>query len=291
VKQAPIDAWPFLKGHGTGNDFVLLPDPEGRIDLTVDQVRLLCDRRFGVGGDGILRVVPAALAPEAAGMATDAAYFMDYRNSDGSTAEMCGNGIRVFARYLVSAGLVSGGRQRIATRGGVREVDVEVDGRISVDLGVWQAGTDASITVGGISYSAVGISLPNPHLVAEVIDLEAIGSLQLAPTVRPETAYPNGVNVEFVARRGPGHLAMRVHERGSGETLSCGTGAAAVGVAAARQDSPEEPIDYRVDVRGGTLHVTVAGQRVWLRGPAEIVAHGYLEPGWDRNAARWPVIA
>ena len=267
----------FLKGHGTGNDFVLLPDPEARLELTAAQVRLLCDRRFGIGADGILRVVPTALVPEVAHLAA-APWFMDYRNSDGSLSSMCGNGIRVFARYLVSSGLAPAGRLRIATRGGIREVDADATGDITVDLGEWTPAPDATVTVNGVRREAIGIAIPNPHLVAHVDDLAGVGSLQHEPQSDP--AFADGTNFEFMLVRAPFHLGMRVYERGSGETLSCGTGAAAVAVAAS-QFAGVQTGTYRVDVPGGTLQVRIDGQRVWLTGPAEIVAEGTLRPGWD----------
>src|SRR5439155_10688376 len=123
----------FAKGQGTGNDFVILPDPDAELDLTPDLVRRLCDRRFGIGGDGVLRVVRAAKHPEAAHLAGEAEWFMDYHNSDGSLSEMCGNGVRVFARYLTDTGLVTAAAFRIATRAGVVTAVVDVD-EVTVDM-------------------------------------------------------------------------------------------------------------------------------------------------------------
>lgn len=271
----------FVKGHGTGNDFVLLPDVDGRLELDAAAVRLLCDRRFGIGGDGVLRIVPTRLVPEAAAMA-EAEWFMDYRNSDGSLSTMCGNGIRVFARYLVTYGLAAPGRVMIATRGGVREVTADVTGDVTVDMGEWVTGPDATVTVNGVRRPAIGIALPNPHLVARVDDLAEVGSLASVPHADPP--YPDGVNFEFMVVRSAFHLGMRVHERGSGETLSCGTGAAAVAVAAARANGMTAGT-YRVDVPGGTLQVRVDGSRIWLIGPAELVATGELLTGWDAPLA------
>ena len=271
-----ISGWPFLKGHGTGNDFVLLPDLTGERDPSPAEVARICDRHFGIGADGVLRIVPTALVPEVGDQAGEATYFMDYRNADGSLAEMCGNGIRVFARYLVFAGLATPGTMQIATRGGVREVIVDLDGHISVDLGDWRATGAATVTANGVSYAGTGIALANPHVVVEVNDLAAVGSLTVEPSVEPAEAFADGVNVEFLVRLGPRHLAMRVHERGSGETLSCGTGAAAVAAYVASTQASTERADYQVDVPGGILHVVIDGTRVWLRGPAVLVAQGRI---------------
>ena len=283
----------FLKGHGTENDFVIVPDPDGRIDLAPAQVARLCDRRAGIGGDGMLRVVRSAAHPEARGMAAEADWFMDYRNADGSIAEMCGNGVRVFARYLVQAGLVSGGELAVATRAGVRRVRVAPDGPqgpgpVTVRMGRAElSGADGiQVAVGDRSWSAVGVGMGNPHAVAFVDDLAQAGDLLSAPQVTPADAYPTGVNVEFVVDRGPGHVAMRVHERGSGETRSCGTGACAVMVAAARRDGRDpavtgEPARYLVDVPGGRLEIAeLPDGTVEMTGPAVILAEGVVDADW-----------
>ncbi|MFI5534444.1 diaminopimelate epimerase [Kitasatospora sp. NPDC051853] len=274
---------PFLKGHGTQNDFVIIPDEDGRLDLGADEVALLCDRRAGVGGDGLLRVVRSAADPAAEAMADRAEWFMDYRNSDGSIAEMCGNGVRVFARYLVEAGLAGTGSFAVATRAGLRQVVVADSGEVTVDMGhaALPDSGPVSVTVGDRSWPALNVNMGNPHAVAFVDDLADAGTLYSAPGVT-EGVYPEGVNVEFVVERGPRHVAMRVHERGSGETRSCGTGACAVAVAAARRHhlSPAEtgaPVTYTVDLPGGTLRITEhPDSRIEMTGPAEIVASGTL---------------
>ncbi|HJQ07240.1 MAG TPA: diaminopimelate epimerase [Nocardioides sp.] len=263
-------SYPFLKGHGTHNDFVLLPDPDGTVhgDLAVERVRALCDRRGGIGGDGVLRVVrsgdPAA------------EWFMDYRNADGSIAEMCGNGVRVFGRYLVEAGLADGSRPLpVATRDGIKVLTFAGD-EITVDMGTPKVLEDTAVSAAGHTWPARHVDMGNPHAVAFVDTLDDAGDLLTQPAY--DTAvYPHGVNVEFVVRRGPGHVAMRVHERGSGETQSCGTGACAVMVAAALQDEPGGRRDtpYRVDLPGGTLTITwTADDRIEMTGPAVIVASG-----------------
>ncbi len=274
----------FVKGHGTENDFVLLPDPDGVLDLTAATVRRICDRRAGIGGDGVLRVVRTAAAPDGRAMAGDAEWFMDYRNADGSVAEMCGNGIRVFARFLVSEELAPAGELAIATRDGVKTVRLGPVGDVTVDMGTARLpGSDRKVTVGARSWPAVEVDVGNPHAVVFVDDLADAGPLDDAPAVEP--GFPGGVNVEFVADSGPRHVAMRVHERGVGETRSCGTGACAVMVASSRRDgvtaSGTEGVSYVVDVPGGRLTVTErADGHLELTGPAVLVAEGTLDDVW-----------
>ena len=302
----------FVKGHGTENDFLVVPDLDGELDLTPRLVAALCDRRSGLGADGVLRVVRTAAVPDAgshhdgadevAGADGEAEWFMDYRNADGSVAEMCGNGVRVFARYLLAAGLAPAGRPLpIATRGGVRTAHVLPDGQVRVDMGVARLPAELSQVrvslgdgptgdgatgdgYGGREWSATGVLVPNPHAVAFVADLAEVGDLRRAPQVTPEGAFPEGVNVEFVVDRGPAHLALRVHERGVGETRSCGTGVCAAAVAAMRRDRVEGAT-YLVDVPGGRLSVAERpGGHVELTGPAVLVAQGSVDAGWLARA-------
>ncbi|MFE9740218.1 diaminopimelate epimerase [Streptomyces sp. NPDC006477] len=278
---------PFLKGHGTENDFVIVPDAENDVDLPPSVVARLCDRRAGIGGDGLLHVVRSAAHPEARHMADEAEWFMDYRNADGSVAEMCGNGVRVFARYLEHAGHVTTGEVAVATRGGIKRVHLDKDGSVTVAMGravLPEAGV--TVTVDGRSWPARNVNMGNPHAVAFVEDLDHAGSLLTEPPYEPAAVYPDGVNIEFVADRGPRHVAMRVHERGAAETRSCGTGACAVAVATARRDGadPAEsgtPVTYTVDVLGGTLLITEHPDgRIDMTGPAVIVAEGTVDPAW-----------
>ncbi|MGC9496136.1 diaminopimelate epimerase [Streptomyces sp. WG7] len=285
----------FLKGHGTENDFVIVPDPENAIDLPPAAAAALCDRRAGIGGDGLLHVVRSAAHPEARGMAAEAEWFMDYRNGDGSVAEMCGNGVRVFARYLQHAGYATEGDLAVATRGGVKTVHIaktasdggSAAGDITVGMGrALLPDGDVVVSVDGRSWPARNVNMGNPHAVAFVADLAHAGDLYSPPPYEPATAYPDGVNVEFVVDRGPRHVAMRVHERGSGETRSCGTGACAVAVAAARRDGADPavtgtPVTYTVDVPGGTLVITERPDgEIEMTGPAVIVAEGEFDSGW-----------
>jgi diaminopimelate epimerase len=271
--------YPFLKGHGTENDFVLLPDHDGSTHGALpphemaQRVRNLCDRRAGIGGDGVLRVVRTAYA----GVPADGTdWFMDYRNADGSFSEMCGNGIRLFARHLVDEGLADGSAPiPVGTRDGVKLLTVDGDA-ITADLGAPKVLGETVVSVGHLELGARHVDMGNPHAVAFVSSLDEAGPLLVAPGHDP-AVFPEGVNVEFVVRRGERHVAMRVHERGSGETRSCGTGACAVMVAAAVDDGVvrDEDVTYRVDVPGGTLRVTwTTDDRVLLTGPAVVVARG-----------------
>ena len=275
---SPAPSYSFAKGHGTENDFVLLPDPDGSVHGALDagRVRALCDRRAGIGGDGVLRVIRTAAIE--AGRGQDAEWFMDYRNSDGSLSEMCGNGVRVFARHLALEGLVDPTRPvPVGTRAGVKTLTFaggRPDGEITVDMGTPKVLEETEIAVGARTWPALHVDMGNPHAVVFVDDLADAGPLHDAPTHDP-VAYPDGVNVEFVLRREPGRVAMRVHERGSGETRSCGTGACAVMVASALADEAPRDTAYRVDLPGGTLRITwTADDRILMTGPAVVVARG-----------------
>ncbi|MBO4255891.1 diaminopimelate epimerase [Streptomyces griseorubiginosus] len=290
----------FLKGHGTENDFVIVPDPENTIELPPAAVAALCDRRAGIGGDGLLHVVRSAAHPEARHMASEAEWFMDYRNGDGSVAEMCGNGVRVFARYLQRAGHVAEGDLAVATRGGVKTVHIAKTASGSGSVGDITVGMgkallpegDVTVRVGERSWPARNVNMGNPHAVAFVDDLAHAGNLYAPPPFSPASAYPDGVNVEFVVDRGPRHVALRVHERGSGETRSCGTGACAVAVATARRDGADPavtgtPVTYTVDVPGGTLVITERPDgEIEMTGPAVIVAEGEIDAEWLESFLR-----
>jgi diaminopimelate epimerase len=284
----------FTKGHGTGNDFVLFADPDGHIDLSAGQLAFLADRHFGVGGDGVIRAVRSAHLPEgAAALAEDPAaeWFMDYHNADGSPAEMCGNGIRVFGDYLVTNGLLDlavGETVAIGTRGGVRPLTRTADG-FEVDLGPFVIAGDALVSADGLAVDRPGLAVGvgNPHVVVALADLTELDGLELAaaPVVTPTP--PDGVNVEFVVpaeplvENGVGRIRMRVHERGSGETLSCGTGAAAAALATRHWAGEGAPDAWSVEVPGGVVGVRVTptanGDHVFLSGPAELVFSGTMK--------------
>jgi diaminopimelate epimerase len=273
----------FTKGHGTGNDFVILGDPDGTLELTPTLVAALCDRRRGIGADGVLRVVRSAKHPDAVGLAGEAEWFMDYWNADGSIAEMCGNGVRVFARYLVTNGLVApGGDLPVATRSGVVRALVG-DSIISVHMRTPELYAASTASVGPLTFPGIVVDCGNPHLVCGVHDGLPLSSLDLheAPDHDP-ALFPEGVNVEFTTVGDPVegadlHMHMRVYERGSAETLSCGSGALAVGAVALRDAGLRAGV-VAVDLPGGRLTVTHEGSSWWLAGPAVLVATGEVDP-------------
>lgn len=284
----------FTKGHGTGNDFVLFTDPDGDIQLTPEQIRFICDRHFGVGADGIIRAVRSSALPEGEPILAeepDAEWFMDYWNADGTPAEMCGNGIRVYAHYLITEGLATPERRDtlpIGTRAGVKDVLAGVSG-YTVDLGRWRLGDEYLVNAKGlhISRPGLGIDLGNPHVVTVLSEDAKLDALELdrAPELAP--LPDNGANVEFVVpdepllKDGVARIRMRVHERGSGETLSCGTGTAAAALAFRHWGGEQMPNSWSVEVPGGRLAVrmfpTEEGEHVSLSGPAELVYSGRIE--------------
>jgi len=288
----------FTKGHGTGNDFVLIADPDGALDLTPQQVAALCDRRTGVGADGLLRAVRSQHEPEGATALADdpgAEWFMDYRNADGTIAEMCGNGIRVFVRFLLDAGLAElpgGGTLPIATRSGVHDVQRLTAG-FSADLGRWRLadGDGGDVLVGArgldVDRPGLGIDVGNPHVVVALASDDELDGLELAHPPALDPAPAQGANVEFVVPADPlvadgvGRIRMRVHERGSGETRSCGTGAVAAALATRHWAGRGAPHEWRVSVPGGVLGVRMLpaedGEHVALSGPAELVYTGEIE--------------
>ena len=262
----------FSKGHGTRNDFVIIEDQHGMQHLTPEIISALCDRRAGIGADGVLRVVRAQHIPEWDGPGD--VWFMDYRNADGSIAEMCGNGLRVFARYLINEQWEPTGEFAVATRAGLRHVRVLRGGLISTSLGQAVV-SDEPVTIvhGDQHWSATAVDVGNPHAVVFVDDdTRASLDLSAAPRWEPAEAFPDGANVEFVSVRSPGHLDMRVHERGSGETESCGTGVVASAAAHRAVSGHDGPVE--VTVVGGDLSVEFVGEDAWLTGPAVVFARG-----------------
>ena len=281
----------FTKGHGTGNDFILVLDRVGQIDLSPEQVARMCDRHFGIGADGLIIVKPTAKDPEVSHLLEaepDALWFMDYRNSDGSKAEMCGNGIRVFARYLLDnelATLSDGSTLPIATRNGIKDVTATVNG-FAVDLGLFSIGDDQTlVSVAGLQVSRPGlaINVGNPHVVVALADLAELEGLKLAKAPILDPVPASGANVEFVVldepliSKGVAGLTMRVHERGSGETLSCGTGIAAAAIAIRHWAGGTQNF-WKVKVQGGDVGVrmfpTEDGEHVSISGPAVLTYSG-----------------
>ena len=271
--------WSFTKGHGTENDFVVLLDPDASLAVGPAEVRYLCDRRAGIGGDGLLRAVRARHLPQWQG--DGSLWFMDYRNADGSVAEMCGNGVRVFVRFLLEQGLADGPTVSVATRAGLKEATALPDGRVRVSMGPVRVAdptrTVEVVTADGAHFAALPADVGNPHAVSFTEDLSTL-ALDVAPRY-PAADFPAGVNLEFVRPLGPRHLAMRVHERGVGETRSCGTGTVAVAAAARAHtgDLTPLPVTYRVDVPGGSVDVELTADQAYLTGPAVLVAAGQVE--------------
>jgi len=300
---ASLSGLRFSKGHGTGNDFVLVADPDGDHDIAPAAVALLCDRHRGIGGDGLIRAVRSRQVPEGVALLEtnpDAEWFMDYRNGDGSLSEMCGNGVRVFVHFLIEQGLVGlepGGELTIGTRGGVKVVARTADG-YRVDMGPWEfifpsqakdRGMDSLVKAAGLDVDrpALSVSMGNPHSVVALADEAELAGTNLtaAPVVSP--LPPHGTNVEFAVPAEPlvtdgvGHISMRVHERGVGETLSCGTGACAAAAATRFWAGDEAPDTWQVKVPGGVVGVRFFPgpdglEHVELSGPAVIVATGVL---------------
>lgn len=264
----------FVKGHGTLNDFILIGDPDGFVQLTPEFVRWVTDRRAGVGADGLIRAVRAGAIAEWDG--DPDLWFMDYHNADGSVAEMCGNGLRVFAAYLLHEQLVDSPSFDVATRAGVRHVDVHARG---IRIGLGRAFVDSeSVTVrlGERTWPGVPVDVGNPHAVV-FLSAEELAGLDLheAPTCEPAERFPNGVNVEFVVVGDTNELTMRVHERGVGETMSCGTGVVAA-AAAYRALHAADGEAVQVHVPGGDLEVEFQESGVSLNGPAVLVSEGQL---------------
>lgn len=284
----------FAKGHGTQNDFVVLPDPAAALGLTAPRVAALCDRRRGLGADGVLRVTTAGAAAAAGvldrlpdGVVSDD-WYMDYRNADGSIAQMCGNGVRVFAHYLRASGLEDRDDFVVGSLAGPRPVTVHradaTTADISVDMGkantLGSGGAAFEATVGGRRFSGVAIDVGNPHLACVDPDLttDALAALDVAAPISFDPAqFPDGVNVEILTAPAEGAVHMRVHERGVGETRSCGTGTVAAAVAALGGTGT-----LTVRVPGGEVVVTITDATSYLRGPSVLVAQGEISEEWWR---------
>ena len=250
-------------GHGTENDFVILFDPDSQYVITPAQIAAICNRSSGIGADGFIRITKP-----------DGKWFMDYSNSDGSIAEMCGNGIRVMARYLVARGHLPEGIFAINTRAGIKHLRVPLEGDISVNMGqVTDEMEEIEVTQNGKTWEGLNISVGNPHAVVFLENLEEVGSLETTPVVSPQSSYPEGVNVEFVQILTNNEARMRVHERGSGETRSCGTDTCAVPLAATLHTRGKLPSRWTIYPPGGRLIVDIDGHsNATLIGPAELIA-------------------
>lgn len=276
------------KYHGTGNDFVMIEDLGEERPLSSAVVAALCDRHSGVGADGVIRVTP--------GIEPGTDFFMDYMNSDGSLAEMCGNGVRCLGKLVYEHGHTTASEIAIGTRAGTKHLSLDVsDGlvrRITVGMGapaferarIPMAGPEDEpfltepLEIEGRTVKASAVSMGNPHLVLFVEeDLASLDVRTIGPRLEHDPRFPQRTNVEFVAVE-DGGLKVRVWERGSGETMACGTGACAALVAA--NEAGLVPKRAEVRFTGGTLVVERTGQEVLLTGPAERVFEATIDQGW-----------
>jgi diaminopimelate epimerase len=273
----------FVKAHGTGNDFVVVEDMEDHLVLSPEFVRAVCDRHFGIGADGLIRIAPGRRVP----------FFMDYRNADGSPAEMCGNGVRVVGKYLCDRGYV-GSEMDLETGDGVKHLELHADDRgmvdlVSVDMGapsfdradLPMLGEGEALKelfeVGGRRFEGTCLSMGNPHVVVYVDDVDRAPVTTAGPLLEHHEAFPNRTNVEFVQVVDQRTLRQRTWERGVGETLACGTGACAVAVASQVRGFVGRHV--AIDLRGGRLELEWSpGGTVRMTGPAREVAHGTIAP-------------
>lgn len=274
----------FAKGHATENDFIIIDDPEGDIELSPRDILRLCDRHAGIGADGILRVVKASRLGEPLTPEVDPDWwFMDYRNADGSLAEMCGNGVRLFAHWLHASNLVDSTDFSIGTRAGARQVAVlsqDDDAQVSVRVDMGPAtvtGVSTCQIPGAGTFAGLGVNVGNPHLACVVprLTAAALGELDLQQPVFDSGFFPEGVNVEILTALVDGAVDMRVWERGVGETRSCGTGTVAAALAALA-DAGQVEGTVRVRVPGGVVSVEIQEAGSTLTGPSVIVARGVL---------------
>lgn len=274
----------FAKYHGIGNDFVMLADVEDRLELTAALARRLCDRRFGIGADGVIRVGPGTDGAE---------LFMDYVNSDGSIGEMCGNGIRCLAVFARAEGLTDSTDVKVGTRAGLKLVQLLDDGRVRVDMEPpilapdripvrWQ-GPDAlhaRLELDGEVIEMACLSMGNPHAVLFTDDVEGAPVATLGPRLEQHDLFPQRTNAEFVEVLAHDRIRMRVWERGSGETLACGTGACAAAVASRLLAGTDERVT--VGLPGGELEVEWRGSLeddapVFLTGPVAKAFEGDVD--------------
>ena len=275
------------KYHGTGNDFVMLEDLEDERPLDPALVAALCDRHLGAGADGVIRVSRDPGGGD---------FFMDYRNADGSLAEMCGNGIRCLAAFAIDRGLTNAAELQVGTRDGTKHLSLDIEsgvvrsvtvgmgapafarGEIPMDGPVNDAFLTEPFEIDGTTFKASAVSMGNPHLVLFVeedpddVDVRSIG-----PRIENDARFPEKTNVEFIAVH-DGGVKARVWERGSGETMACGTGACAVLVAA--NEAGLVPARAEVRFPGGTLVVERTDTEVLLTGPAEFVFEAHVAPRW-----------
>lgn len=281
----------FTKMHGLGNDFVVIDDLDESLDLAPEAVAWFCDRQFGIGGDGLILVRPASVE--------GADYFMLYYNADGTTAEMCGNGVRCFAKWIVDRGLIPADSDRLAvqTLGGIKPIRVAraQDGTMTdatVDMGppvldpravptTLEAAPGSPVidqpvrTTEG-TFNVTAISMGNPHAIIWVDDVESAPVCTAGPLIETHDAFPARTNVEFAQVVGDERIRLRVWERGVGETLACGTGACATLVAGSLAGHVGR--ESAIELPGGELHIRWSpdDDHVYMTGPATEVFRGVV---------------
>jgi diaminopimelate epimerase len=279
----------FTKMHGAGNDFIVLDATQAPLPLSEAQYRFLADRRFGIGADQILIVEPGN-----ADNGTDFTYRIV--NADGGEVEQCGNGARCFARYVHDAGLTGKTHIRVQTMKAIIEPTLQADGRVTVDMGApflvpaevpfdgaglspeWVNGCEQwPIELANHPVNVAVVSMGNPHAVLRVDNVDQAPVDELGPQIEGHVRFPRRVNAGFMEVVNRGHIKLRVYERGSGETLACGSGACAAVVAGIRLGWLDKTVD--VDMRGGRLTISWAGpgQSVMMTGPAVKVFDGEIE--------------
>jgi diaminopimelate epimerase len=261
----------FAKMQGAGNDFVVLDCTREPFALSGAQLRRLADRHYGVGCDQVLVVEPPR----------DPGCDFRYRifNADGGEVEQCGNGARCFVKFVHARGLSAKRELRVETLGGPITPRLEGDGEVSVDMGRPAPAEPLieKLQVGGETVEVALVSMGNPHAVQIVADLDAAPVASQGPLIERHARFARGVNAGYMQVLDRHRIALRVWERGAGETLACGTGACAAAVAGILLGALDSPV--RVDTRGGALTVSWAGgdNAVWMKGPAEMVFEGSIE--------------
>ena len=261
----------FTKMQGTGNDFVVLDFTAGRFGLTASQIQKIADRHLGVGCDQVLVVE----RPNGSGA--------DFRyrifNADGGEVEQCGNGARCFVKFAHAKGLTTKREIRVETLGGTIRPRLEPDGEVSVDMGgpVSSKSFLEKLNLDGENVEVAILSMGNPHAVQLVADVDKAPVTTQGPRIERHARFPDRVNAGYMQVLDRHRIALRVWERGAGETLSCGTGACAAAVSGIMRKLIESPV--RVETRGGALTISWAGgdNAVWMKGPAETVFEGTIE--------------
>ena len=271
----------FTKMHGLGNDFIVIDARSQAVSLRPEQIRLLADRRFGIGCDQLL-LIEAPLTP-------DTEFHYRIFNADGTEVEQCGNGARCFARYVYDKGLTDNHEIAVGTAGGRIMLYLENDGQVRIDMGVprlapkhipFDATTEAlsySLQVDQELLEIGAVSMGNPHAVLLVDDVQQAPVERLGPAIEHHSRFPKRVNVGFMAVKARDAIELRVFERGTGETLACGTGACAAVVYGRIRKLLDEQV--RVSLPGGTLMVSWRGEGypVWMTGPATTVFEGNID--------------